>query len=63
MCVVNLEMDSSPKWVLFNIVSGQIGSDALWKSGEVFFIENLTVFLILKSGCKYSHTKYLRKLT
>ena len=31
MCVVNLEMDNSPKWVLFNIVSGQIGSDAVWK--------------------------------
>ena len=26
---VNLEMDNSPKWVLFNIVSGQIASDAL----------------------------------
>ena len=31
MYVVNLEMDNSLKWVLFNIVSGQITSDALWK--------------------------------
>ena len=29
--VVNLEMDNSLKWVLFNKVSGQITSDALWK--------------------------------
>ena len=29
--VVNLEMDNSLKWVLFNNVSGQITSDALWK--------------------------------
>ena len=25
----NLEMDNSPEWVLFNIVSGQIKGDAL----------------------------------
>ena len=31
MYVVNLEMDNSPEWVLFNIVSGQIASDALRK--------------------------------
>ena len=31
MYVVNLEMDNSPKWVLFNIVNGQMTSDALWK--------------------------------
>ena len=31
MYVVNLEINNSPKWVLFNIVSGQITSDALWK--------------------------------
>ena len=31
MYVVNLEMDNSPKWVLFVIVSGQITSNALWK--------------------------------
>ena len=29
--VVNLEMNNSLKWVLFNVVSGQITSDALWK--------------------------------
>ena len=29
MYVVNLEMDSSLKWVLFNILRGQITSDAL----------------------------------
>ena len=28
--VVNLEMDNSLKWVLFNIVSCQITSDTLW---------------------------------
>ena len=31
MYVENLEMGNSLKWVLFNIVSGQITSDALWK--------------------------------
>ena len=36
MYAVNLEMDNSPNWVLANIVSGQIASDAQWKSGEVF---------------------------
>ena len=29
--VVNLEMDNSLKWALFNKVSGQVTSDALWK--------------------------------
>ena len=29
--VVNLEMDNSLKWVLFNIINGLIASDALWK--------------------------------
>ena len=33
-------MDNLLKWVLFDIVSGQITSDAPWKSGEVFFLEN-----------------------
>ena len=33
-------MDNLLKWVLFDIVSGQITSDGLWKSGEVFFLEN-----------------------
>ena len=36
--VVNLEMDNSLKWVLFNMVSGQITSDAVWKEGEVFLL-------------------------
>ena len=31
MYEVNVEVNNSPKWVLFNIVSGQIASDALWK--------------------------------
>ena len=38
MNVENLEMGNSLKWVLFNIVSGQITSDALWKEGEVFLL-------------------------
>ena len=29
--VVNLEIDNSLKWVHFNLVSGPIASDALWK--------------------------------
>ena len=29
--VENLEMDNLLKWVLFNVVSGQITSDGLWK--------------------------------
>ena len=31
MYVVNLEMDNSSEWVLFNIVSSQITGDALKK--------------------------------
>ena len=31
MYVVNLEMDNSLKWVLLNIVGGQITSNVLWK--------------------------------
>ena len=31
MYVVNLEMDNSLKWILFNIGSGQIASHAPWK--------------------------------
>ena len=31
MYVINLEMDNSSEWVLFNIVSGQIIGDALKK--------------------------------
>ena len=42
-------MDNSPKQVLFNIVSGQTASNALWKQGEVFLIQNLTVFLFLRA--------------
>ena len=49
-------MDNLPKQVLFNIVSGQTASNALWKQGEVFLIQNLTVFFIPKSGRKYFHT-------
>ena len=29
--VENLEIDKSPKWVPFNVVSGQITSNAPWK--------------------------------
>ena len=36
--IVNPEMDNSLKWVLFNMVSGQITSDALCKEGEVFLL-------------------------
>ena len=49
-------MENSLKWVLSNIVSGQITSDAQWKYSEVFFIENLTYFFIPKGGRRYSHT-------
>ena len=38
MYVVNLEMDDLPKWVLLNIVSGQIASDTPCKYGEVFLL-------------------------
>ena len=31
MYVENLEIDNSLKWVPFNVVSGQIASNALWK--------------------------------
>ena len=55
MYVVNLEMDNSLKWLIFNIVGAQLACDALWTSGEVFFIENLTVSFIPKNGRKYSH--------
>ena len=56
MYIVNLEMDNSPKQVLFNIANGQTASNALWKQGDVFLIQNLTVFFIPKSGRKYFHT-------
>ena len=48
-------MDNSLKWLIFNIVGAQLACDALWTSGEVFFIENLTVSFIPKNGRKYSH--------
>ena len=38
MPVLNLEIDNPLKWVLYNIVSGQITSHALWKPGEVFLV-------------------------
>ena len=31
MYIVNLEMDNKPKQILFNKLSGQVASDALWK--------------------------------
>ena len=34
------------KWPRFNKVSVHITSNALWKLGEVFFNENLTLFLL-----------------
>ena len=49
MYAVNLEMDNSPNWVLANIVSGQIASDALWKSGEVFSLRIWPYFLFLRA--------------
>ena len=38
MYVENLEIDYSLKWALFNVVSGQITGNVLWKKGEVFFV-------------------------
>ena len=54
--VVYLEVDNSVKWVLFNMVSGHITSDAPWKEGEVFLSRIWLYFYIPKSGRKYSHT-------
>ena len=53
---VNLEMDNALKWPRCNKVSGHKTSNALWKEGEVFLIENFTLFFIPKRGRKYSHT-------
>ena len=53
---VHLEMDNALKWPRCNKVSGHKTSNVLWKEGEVFLIENLTLFLIPKRGRKYSHT-------
>ena len=36
--VENLVIDNSLKWVPFNVVSGQITSNVLWKEGQVFFL-------------------------
>ena len=36
-------MDNSPKQVLFNIVSGQTASNALWKQGDIS-IQTLVIF-------------------
>ena len=42
---VQLEKDYSPKWLLFNTVSGQTTSDAAWKYGEVFLLITYLYFL------------------
>ena len=66
MNAVNPELDNSLEWVLFNIVSSQIASNSLWKEGEVFFIENLIVFILLRAVVNISiqtlaihHASYL----
>ena len=53
MYIENTKMDNSLKWVSFNVVSGQMTSNALWKLGEVLLIH---FFLIPQSHRKYSHT-------
>ena len=45
MYVVNLEVDNSLKWALFNIVSGQIASNTLEVECSIF-IENLADFFL-----------------
>ena len=47
--VVYLEVDNSVKWVLFNMVSGHITSDAPWKEGEVFLSRIWLYFYIPKA--------------
>ena len=47
--VVNLEVDNSLKWVLFNMVSGHTTSDALWKEGEVFLSRIDCIFIFPKA--------------
>ena len=66
MNAVNPELDNSLEWVLFNIVSSQIASNSPWKEGEVFFIENLIVFILLRAVVNISiqtlaihHASYL----
>ena len=53
MYIENTKMDNSLKWVSFNVVSGQMTSNALWKLGEVLLIH---FFLIPQSRREYSHT-------
>lgn len=38
MYIENVKMDNSLKWVSFNVVSGEMTSNALWKLGEVLLI-------------------------
>ena len=45
--LINLEMDNSLNWVLFNVVSGQITRDARWKVRYVNW-EFDCIFLFLK---------------
>ena len=49
-------MNYSLKWPRFNKVSVQTTSNALWKLGEVFFNDNLTLFLLPQGDHSYSHT-------
>lgn len=45
MYIENIKMDNSLKWVSFNVVSGQMTSNALWKLGEVLLIHFFFLFL------------------
>ena len=57
MYVVNLEMDNSLKWFLFNIVSGQMANDSFSKWVEVFLLRIwLCFFFIPKGARKYPQT-------
>ena len=47
MYVENLEVYNSLKWVLFNIVNGQITSDALPEVRLSTSVENLTAVVII----------------
>ena len=53
MYIENIKMDNSLKWVSFNVVSGQMTSNALRKLGEVLLIH---LFFIPQSRRKYSYT-------
>ena len=48
MYVENLEMNDSPKWLLFIKVNGQVTSDTLWKQGEVFLLRIWRIVLFLR---------------